>query len=209
LPGIDSNGITIEMGSLYSPTGDNSPNAPKTGIRKLLKFKVCHVFAGCKVKIRENTARGGIVLTNAGSPSVVNSPGYTFPPQLECLIGGNADGTVPGSEYAAWAAWGKPSCWCYARQCRGDIDGKKTGVKWVAIPDLTILYAAYNKTDAQLAGITNGICADLDHKKTGVKRVAIPDLTIAYQYYNKAEGLIPLCNQAPIITGPYNFWTTP
>jgi hypothetical protein len=87
-PGLNSGGITIEMGSLYYPTGDNSPNAPGTS-GTLLRFKVCHVFEGCKVTIRENVIRGGVVLTNPALDPVVNSPGYTFVllPQVPVLSG--------------------------------------------------------------------------------------------------------------------------
>jgi hypothetical protein len=168
----------------------------------LLKFTVCHVFSGCKVKIRENTIRGGVVLTNAGSPSVVNSPGYTFP-SLECLVGGNAG----PNEKADWIAWGKPGCWCYARQCRGDINGKKS-IFWVQAADLAIFRSAFQKNDATLNTIPNGICADLNHFKS-IFRVQAADLAIFRAYFQKSDAQTPLCNQAPIITGPYNFWITP
>ena len=123
----------------------------------------------------------------------------------ECLIGGIAH----AKEYADWVAWGKPLCWCYARQCRGDINGKKTGLYWVQLADLQVLAAAYNKTDAVLATIPNGICADLNHKKTGLYRVQLADLQELAKYYNKVEASVPKCDQAPLTTGPYNYWTKP
>ncbi|NIR62686.1 MAG: hypothetical protein GWO10_02545 [candidate division Zixibacteria bacterium] len=109
--------------------------------------------------------------------------------------------------YADWVAWGKPDCWCYQRQCRGDIDGIKTGPFWIAIPDLNTFRNCFNKFDAALP--PGCICADLDHLKTGPFRVAIPDLNIFRQYFNKMEALVPICDQPPIYTGPYNFWTKP
>jgi len=35
--------------------------------------------------------------------------------------------------YAAWisATWNRPNCWCNRRQCRGDINGLKSGQFWV------------------------------------------------------------------------------
>jgi hypothetical protein len=111
--------------------------------------------------------------------------------------------------YADWTAWSRPDCWCYQRQCRGDIDGIKTGPFWVAIPDLNIFRSAFNKFDTQLVTIPNGICADLDHIKTGPFRVAIPDLNIFRAYFNKTTLFVPVCDQPPIYTGPYNFWTKP
>jgi hypothetical protein len=121
----------------------------------------------------------------------------------ECLIGGNA-GPL---EYSDWVAWGKPDCWCYKRQCRGDIDGILTGPFWVAIPDLNIFRNCFNVIDTLLP--PGCICADLDHIKTGPFRIAIPDLFIFRTYFNQFEALVPICDQPLIYTGPYNFWTEP
>jgi hypothetical protein len=207
LGGLGTGGITIEMGALYYPTGDNSPNAPPlTG--DLLKFRV---DKSCTVTVAENAIRGGVVLTNPNvNPTSVNLTGciVVYGP-IDCLIGGNADGTVPGSEFAAWATWGKPNCWCYARQCRGDANGKKTGPSWVQLLDLQVLAGAYNKNDVALAAIPNGICADFNHKKTGPARVQLLDLQELAKYFNKADALVPECDAAPIITGPYRFWKVP
>lgn len=96
-------------------------------------------------------------------------------------------------DYQEWVLVGKPACWCYLRQCRGDVDGVKTGPFWVAIPDLNALKAAFNKTDLVLAGIPNGICSDFDHTKTGPFRVGIPDLNIFRTYFNKVESYVPDC----------------
>ena len=297
LGGLDTNGVTIEMGSLYSPTGDSSPNAPPlTGT--LLKFKVCHVFNGCKVYIKENAVRGGVVLTNPALDPVVSvaSPAYTFvtlqPPQSPCPItvpvsdpdgkytvswtastgatsyelessapasgttifplwvqvysgtalsynekvgGGtwsyrvkatNAAGSsawctgtnscvvanclnAGTTEQNAWVAWRYPACWCYARQCRGDINGTiKFGI-WVTVEDLTLFRASYTKPNAQLILIPGGICPDLNHLiKFGI-RVTVEDLTLFRQYYTKATTLVPTCDLTPIYTGPYNWWAVP
>ena len=126
----------------------------------------------------------------------------------ECLIGGNAG----VKEYSDWVAWGRPKCWCYPRQCRGDVNGKKLGV-WVQSADLTCFKLAYGKTDAVLATVTcaggiPGVCADLNHSKLGV-RVQTVDLTLFKTYYGKLDNQVPLCDQLPIYTGPYNFWTSP
>jgi len=210
-PGLDSNGVTIEMGSLYYPTQDSSPNSPagvKTGSywdqpgagawEQLLKFRVDKRPATpVYVTITENTVRGGVVLTNGGHPDV-NAPN-DWP--LDCLIGGNASAT----EYADWVKFGRPKCWCYSRECRGDADGKKVGF-WVALGDITLLRAALNKPDGSIPA--GGICADFDHKKVGF-RVALGDITILRAYLNKPDGSVPLCDKAPVITGPYNWWSAP
>ena len=123
----------------------------------------------------------------------------------DCLIGGIASPL----EYSDWVAWGKPDCWCYARQCRGDFNGKKTGPFWVHLLQLQALSVAFNKTDAQLAAIPGGICADINHKKTGPYRVQLLDLQEFAKYFNKAEAQVPVCDQPPLTTGPYNYWTVP
>jgi hypothetical protein len=123
----------------------------------------------------------------------------------DCLIGGYASAT----EYTEWVAWGKPDCWCYARQCRGDINGKKTGPYWVQLLDLQAFSAAFNKTDAQLAAIPGGICADVKHRKTGPYRVGLLVLQTLSSYFNKPEAQVPMCDQAPLLTGTYNYFVEP
>jgi len=104
--------------------------------------------------------------------------------------------------YAAWVTFGRPSCWCYQRNCRGDADGIKTGLYWVTLPDLTMLQAAYGKNDTALLLVPNGICADFDRTKTGLYRVTLPDLTVLQSYYGKSQTSVPVCDVALV-----NFWT--
>jgi phosphoribosylcarboxyaminoimidazole (NCAIR) mutase len=61
LPGLDSNGITIEMGSLHSPPEVSSPNAPALA-GDLISFTVT---GECNVAISGNAARGKVVLYDA------------------------------------------------------------------------------------------------------------------------------------------------
>jgi hypothetical protein len=194
--GLEPNSMTIEMGSLYAPaTGIGSPNAPATS-GELLRFTV---DKDCIVSIAENAARGGVVMEDASSPTS-NLPCVaccSIVVLVECM-----KDTHPA--YGDWDSWGKPDCWCYERQCRGDADGLKTGPFWVAIPDLNMLRAAINKPDLTLQGIPNGICCDFDMIKTGPFRVAIPDLNIMRLYINKPEAAVPSCDMTHI-----NFWKTP
>jgi hypothetical protein len=145
-----------------------------------------------------------IMAKNDCNSTGVSSAIWKF--NTECLIGGNA-GT---GEYAKWVEYSRPDCWCYKKQCRGDADGKKTTLKPVMGPDLTVFKAAYNKSKAIvktiMVGTVPGVCADFDHKDTTLKPVMGPDLTIFKNYYNDADALVPVCNVAPVITGPVNFW---
>ena len=104
--------------------------------------------------------------------------------------------------YAAWVTFGKPSCWCYQRNCRGDADGLKAGLYWVYGADLTILQAGFGKNDATLQTIANGICADFDRIKSGLYRVYGSDLIVLQSYFGKGATLVPVCNVATV-----NFWT--
>jgi hypothetical protein len=204
LPGIDTNGVTIEMASLHSPPEVSSPNAPEQ-LNDLLSITVSGT---CNMSIAGNAARGKVVLydaTNEDDGRDIVYTGCTINIVTDCLIGGNAG----SAEFSDWETWGKPDCWCYQRQCRGDINGSKLGPYWVQAADLATFKAAYFKTNAVLATVPNGICADLNHKPLGPYRVQAADLTIFKTYYFKAEALVPPCDAAPVITGPYNFWTTP
>lgn len=183
LGGIGTGGMTVEMGSLY--VGEtNSPD--DAGM--LFKFTVDQ---DCNVAIAQNVIRSGVVMKTGDSVSGgdFNSPGGIA--RSGCM-----KSTHPA--YANWVIHGKPPCWCYQRQCRGDVDGKKTGPFWVAIPDLTLFKAAFSKTVLP----PGGECCDFDHIKTGPFWVAIPDLTIFKAYFSKTETLVPVCDQTHV------YWST-
>jgi len=128
------------------------------------KYRVCATAPGCS-----DTAYN----TGAGNCAVV----LCFP--------------TSEPNMATWKAQGKPRCWCYARQCKGDATGTsegttKTGLYWVGVPDLNIFMAAWKVKEPTngpgLKGEPN-ICADFSHTsegttKTGLYRVGVPDLNI-------------------------------
>ena len=64
-------------------------------------------------------------------------PIWSFITAPECLVDVNTTTT----HYNDWVAWGKPACWCYSRQCRGDVNGKRTGVNYVQTADVILLKA--------------------------------------------------------------------
>jgi len=123
----------------------------------------------------------------------------------ECL-----KSTDPGY-YITWILTGRPNCWCFKKQCRGDGNGSSFGNKPVTSADLTTYKAGYNKHISLLrttnvvdsAGVP-GVCADYNHSQFGAKPVTSADLTIYKTYYNKANtpGVVPDCNSTHI-----NFWT--
>ncbi len=60
LGGLGTGGVTIELGALYYPPADSSPNAP--GDSGLLCSLA--ISQSANVTVTENAVRGGIVLTN-------------------------------------------------------------------------------------------------------------------------------------------------
>jgi len=182
---LGSNAITIEMGALYSPPEDNSPNAPaNSGI--LCKIKVS---GDTTVTVTENTTRGGVVLTDpAVTPNVDRTKAINVPVKgvVDCFPTAN-------SAYNDWVALGKPNCWCAkptgsGYQCDGDADGKVTAVTnyRVYTGDLTLIVNNWKK---KAGDATLDPCADLDHKAAAVTnyRVYTSDLTVLVNNWKKKD----------------------
>jgi hypothetical protein len=191
LGGLGTSGITIEMGALYYPTDDSSPNAP---LNQGTLFKLT-LSEPAKLTIKLNEARGGVVLTNPDVPAVVDltgAAGITIAAGAEVLASSHPD-------YAEWVAVGKPACWTFPRQCHGDADGlregsEKTGYHYVGMNDLSILTAAWMQP--KIDSVPNGICADFAHDqggdaKNGFYRVGPTDLNILVSYWMKPEAEVP------------------
>jgi hypothetical protein len=109
LGAIPGPAITIELGSLYDTA------APlKTGVLCVLTVDE-NVTEIC---VEGNAIRGNVVLEDTAE---------IIPAQV---CAGPPDGCqFPPSDpaYDDWVLYGKPECWCYARQCHGDADGLKQG----------------------------------------------------------------------------------
>jgi hypothetical protein len=141
LPGLDSNGVTIEMASLYAPVGPGSPNAPAPS-GDLIAVQVDNA---CTLSISANVSRAGssgvvmespdeLVTVNMPAPLALSDCGY----EPECL-------STNDPSYDAWKnTWGMPDCWCYKKQCRGDINGSSFFGKLVLLADLTTFKLAFN-----------------------------------------------------------------
>ncbi|MDO8301655.1 MAG: hypothetical protein Q7T18_00285 [Sedimentisphaerales bacterium] len=103
--------------------------------------------------------------------------------------------TVPAKK-TRWVTYGRPDCWCYARNCKGDAtgtsDGKSpNGPYWVSVSDLNVLKSAWNKLDAALAG--NNICGDFNRASDGKApngpyAVSVSDLNILKSNWNIING---------------------
>jgi len=113
--------------------------------------------------------------TNAAT-TVTMDANHTMRAEYDCFPSADPN-------YGQWTSVGKPCCWCYPRQCKGDADGTPftKANYWVSTPDLTILTKAWQKTIAQLQPVVEpNICADFDHLPftKANYRVSTPDLTI-------------------------------
>ena len=190
LGGLDTNGITIEMGALYE---DNGPG--QSG--RLCSIKVSE---DCTVGLALNGMRGNVVLETAAEPGEVELLGAEITTgEPDCF-----PDSYPG--YAAWEHFGKPDCWCYARQCYGDADGKKQGSNfagwmYVYTDDLGVLVDAWQVKEPPKASlelpngivdVPNGICADFDHDQQGSNfagwmRVYTNDLAVLINAWQAKE----------------------
>jgi len=198
--GIGTSSVVLALGSLYNVanTGDVPANSGN-----LFSFTIS---AGTSATVTPETAyRGGVIGEDAAAITVAPiTISFAAP---ECM-------KATAAAYNDWVQFGKPTCWCYARQCRGDINGTGAGTspskKWVTSTDLTAFKLAYNIANSALPA--GGICADLNHTGTPStysltqKRVTSTDLTTFKLYYNKAENdatnPVTVCPSAD-----YNFWT--
>lgn len=184
LPGLveDSNGITIEMATLYEGA---APSMEGELIRLYLSG------SEFDITVSENEVRGGAVMEDADATPDVNCTGCTV--VIDCF---------PSSDpnYSEWVSVGKPDSWCsskgYLRQCKGDADGASEGKGnyWVYLNDLNILLAAWGKAYPEVGGDPN-IGADFDHLSEGKGnyRVYLKDLNILLSNWGIADGPAPGC----------------
>jgi hypothetical protein len=125
--------------------------------------------------------------------------------------------------YNDWVKYGKPACWCFARNCHGDADGKSqgipvTGIWYVGTNDLQCVVRAWQIKEPPkgpgVLSVPNGICCDFKRDQqgiaaTGVWRVGTSDLNVLVANWQvkeppKGPG-VPDC----IATGYYNFFMNP
>jgi hypothetical protein len=188
LGGLGTNGITIEMGAIYFPAADSSPNAPGD-IGTLCKIKVSE---SCNVSISENAIRGGVVLTDPSVDPNVQPSGCSVTINMVAASSSGGSDCLPSSfsTYSDWVALGKPACWCSKYQCDGDADGQTSGFPFnyrVFTSDLTIIVDNWKKTidDPSL-----NPCADIDHKDSGFPyryRVFTADLAKIVSNWKKTD----------------------
>jgi hypothetical protein len=122
--------------------------------------------------------------------------------------------------YNDWVKFGKPACWCYARNCKGDADGLKqgsavTGYWHVGTNDLQCLVRAWQVKEPPkgpgIPSVPNGICCDFGRDSqgstvTGYWRVGTSDLNILVANWQVKE---PPKGPGVSICLDYNFFVNP
>lgn len=141
LAGIDSNGVTIEMASLYS-VNDVDHNQPPADAGDLVRLTI-DGCADVTITITANELRGKVVMEDATSVDP-NAPGG----ESSLAACGCMDPEDP--DYDNWQTAGEPNCWCYDCFDCGD----NTGDCQLTFADVSTLIAGWppNAYDA---------CADL------------------------------------------------
>ena len=173
LGGIDTNGVTLELGALYET---QAPGAEGT---------LCSltVSENCHVSLALNGMRGNVVLENAAEP------GEVVLVETDVTMG-----CIPeswGAQYTGWVAFGQPDCWCQPYHCDGDANVKDSGMPFkyqVYLKDLNLVVANWKKKfDADP-------CADVNHKDSGMPfkyRVYLKDLNLVVGNWKKKAAALP------------------
>lgn len=181
LGGLGTAGITIEMGALYYPTGDSSPNAPPDS-GTLCKLTVSE---NCNMSVAENATRGGVVLTDPSVAPTVDLVGGPVTCADECI-------KPEWSTYNDWVALGKPDCWCWPYQCDGDADGAtQLALKYrIYGNDLALVVENWKR---KINDPLLNPCADIDHKyQLALKyRVYGNDLATVVSNWKKKDSQLP------------------
>jgi hypothetical protein len=186
--GLGTSAVVIEMGALYYPADDSSPNAPPTS-GTLCKLEVSGT---CTMSATENSIRGGVVLTD---PDVAADVDTTAATAVTITVDDCPFSTT--SECDEWVAMGSPASWVNPRQCHGDADGAqdgnpKSGYFWVWSSDLNALLAGWKQPYSGDPEVDPWISADFSHSeegnpKSGYFRVWAQDLNILLEYWKQAD----------------------
>lgn len=134
--GLDTSGITVEMGSLYVDDGQGDPEQPPAS-GDLFQIQLTDPLSAgsCVLTITGNDARGQAVLEvehNGSTAANIYAPegcGVTFACYIEGQPRGSAgcvppvDPTITATLVANWIAAGRPDSWCCPWQPCGDTNG--------------------------------------------------------------------------------------
>ena len=189
--GLETDGVTLEMGSLYE-IGVEDPPADSN----VLAVLTIEGFDDVNVCVALNAIRGGVVLEDPDEAVTVNldcvTAGLDAPAPTDCMMASHPD-------HAMWLTRGKPDCWCNRRQCKGDIDGLMEGPIPVSLNDLIAFRTFFN---IPITAVPAGFeCADFDAANEGPIPVSLNDLVIFRVSFNLPATAVLECDGTHI-----NFW---
>jgi hypothetical protein len=191
---LPSKCLVLEFGSLYSPVGVGSANAPGAdGNLCTLSFEP---NASTRFTIKM-TGEGQFRITNGATATTgvifedrtTADVNKTLTITTDCFPSGY-------STYPNWVTMGKPACWCTAYQCDGDADGIDSGGfdKFrIFTGDLNLIIANWKKKIGDYPATLNP-CADIDHKDSGgfdKFRVFTADLNKVIANWKKKNAGLP------------------
>ncbi|MFA5251547.1 MAG: PASTA domain-containing protein, partial [Phycisphaerae bacterium] len=167
--------------SLYQTTVPDVTNKTPDEAKALLLAANLTVDGNTCIASASGVGDGNVASTTPAALSVVACGTSVSKVIVECYC------TM--TDYTQWVNAGKPKCWCYPRQCKGDADGKAETKNnyWVANGDLAILKSGWQKVNGPVG---NAACADFDHKVETKNnyRVSNGDLAILKSYWQKVNG---------------------
>jgi hypothetical protein len=201
-PDVNAPCITVGSGGCVVPDVVGDPNLTAQAAIVAAGFTVGTITEDCN----DSIAAGNVISTN---PAAGATPGCGT--AVAMVVSTGACECYAGmADYLQWQTVGEPNCWCYPRQCHGDVDGyevpagKIDPAHWVGVPDLQVLSEAWKKEVDDVNGVlsTGGIylaCADIDHaevpagKIDPAHRVGVPDLQILSYFWKETHVPEPNC----------------
>jgi len=180
LGGINTDGITIEMGSLY--VDGNEPGTSGLLCTITVTEDCTVTIAGNAARCGEGSPARGVIMVDPDEvPDVNYIPGDVF---IYCFPSDHPD-------FGEWQTVGEPDSWCWVRQCHGDADNADEvfgrGRVWVGLNDITVLVAGFRVPYSGDPLVHPWIAADFDHADEvfgrGRVRVGLNDITVLVNYF--------------------------
>jgi len=191
---LGSNGMffCISMGGLGGETDPEEKEPLMSG--DIIKLSTT---VGTTGQITLNNIRGGVIGSDGEPMTVVGLPlDFTAGPDT-CMASSNPD-------YTEWTTLtGMINCWCYCKQCNGDIDGgmQFDGLVAVYTDDINILVPNFGDTTVKDTPGHPGWCTDMNHKPQfdGLVRTYTDDLA---RFIPNVGSIPPDCS-GPGCDGPH------
>ncbi|MHC5060640.1 MAG: hypothetical protein ACYTFK_06110 [Planctomycetota bacterium] len=229
-PGRDvlpSASFAISMGGLGGPTKPFANSPSLSGTAFVLHADNAAVGTTVTGTIVRNSLRGGVI----GSDGEEMDTNIEDPIPFSITIEDDECMAATNNDYTTWSTLaGSPACWCYCKNCNGDVDGGMQfgGAVDVYTDDLAIFLPAFGLPDVATTPGHAGWCADLDREAQfgGMVRVYTDDLDIFLPAFGTkvqvcsgpscdrsidgagGSDIGETCDANPLPNSEFNFWTS-